>query len=253
MFIIFVLGAGLLLNIEKREGKTDFYHVAKSIYDTSAAVKTNDFYAKADDAKRNIVYANVNNADKYRLMRILEAVENEHINANVEKNKSASDAVSSIFDLCKTYYDDEFYAQVRRIYKDLFSEEQLSYENVNTEKSLKDEKYIRGLLYSGCGKTISDSDGNLWIYGENYFCELDERDIPIFVAADMKTEWNSLLRRLNNKLFYSRTDIVSELLESGAGVEKHKISPSEELNSYIITEKDVLFNKIYYIDFLMYK
>ena len=54
----------------------EYFTVTKALYDVSAPVKRDDFYTAADNVKIRINYTNAKSTDKYRLIRILEVVEN---------------------------------------------------------------------------------------------------------------------------------------------------------------------------------
>ncbi len=248
VLLTIVLALLLLVPIfSEREDEDGWYAAAKELYDISTSVNCDEICTRVYNAKNTIFYTNAKSIDKYRLMRILEFVENEVNNASVKNTEGVSIAVKICFGECKIYKEDEFYAQIRRIYNACVQE--CAECNESSFKNVREEKYIKGMFYNGCGRTACGADGELWVYGKNYFCSLDKNDFPLFAAIDVKTGGNSLLHKLNSKTFFVRRNVESTLVSSDENVEKYKIAPFGS-TEYIIAEKDLAQNRLFFFEFI---
>ena len=232
--LFFCLAAAILSVIAAFASRknTSFDHalLSRYLYDAFSAENESDFYASIEKLENEICYANAKTTEKYRLSAILCFVKNNYCNATAENIRTE---VRGIFGSCRTVSEDEFYADVTRIYNvylakkegDLVKKTDLPENRIFhvAEKKTgggafssaaseirKISPFLSAVVYEGFGEKYSVSpDGTVWLYGGNSVFSLGESSRPMLLVIASKGGGDFLrLHSFRNKCVFTRKDVV---------------------------------------------
>jgi len=231
-FAVLALSAVIFTSVSRKNTSSDFTFLAMDFYDVFSAETENEFYTTSEKFKNEICYTNAKTTDKYRLMSLLNYVENHRISTNAENIRAD---VLNIFGSCRTISEGEYYGGITRIYNkylaagegecnegSFFPENRIFHppekkkaDNVFslTASEIREKSsFLSAVVCEGFGERYEVSpDGTVWLYGENCAFSLSEEFDPRLLVIQKRGINDGLrLHSFRSKNVFSRLDLICE-------------------------------------------